>query len=153
MIIFVIGYFVMGLIFLVWRLFYHLLNKNELISALRNDFADLYDYDRQIILSNPIKIKIIAVIIVAFIVLSFVPLQNETIDLFDSSLSAIIYCIMLIIYAPQENPTSKEFPVEIFGFIYSIVLMYCSAGVFVIDFLKRIALLMKICGFTATWLF
>lgn len=136
MIIFVLGYVVMGLIFLVYRLFYHLLNKNELISALRNDFADLYDYDRQIILSNPIKIKIIAVIIVAFIVLSFVPLQNETINLFDSALSAIIYCIMLIIYAPQENPTSKEFPVEIFGFIYSIVLMYCSAGVFVIDFFE-----------------
>ena len=136
MIIFVLGYVVMGLIFLVYRLFYHLLNKNELISALRNDFDDLYDYDRQIILYNPIKIKIIAVIIVAFIVLSFVPLQNETIDLFDSALSAIIYCIMLIIYAPQENPTSKEFPVEIFGFIYSIVLMYCSAGEFVIDFFE-----------------
>ena len=136
MIIFVLGYFVMGLIFLVLRSFYHVLNKNKLMPALRNDLANLYAYDREIILSNPIKFKIIAVIIVAVIILTLMPLQIETISLFDSALSAIMYCIMLIIYAPQENPTSKEFPVEIFGFIYSIVLMYCSAGEFVVDFFE-----------------
>ena len=137
MIIFVLGYFVMGLIFLVWRLFYHVLNKNKLIPELKNDFANLYAYDRQIILSNPIKFKIIALIIIIFIILMMTPLKIEIIDLFDSSLSAIIYFILVIIYAPQENPTSKEFPVEIFGFIYSIVLMYCSAGIFVIDFFEK----------------
>ncbi|MBR7025564.1 MAG: hypothetical protein IKI08_06105 [Selenomonadaceae bacterium] len=136
MIIFVLGYFVMGLIFLVWRLFYHFLNKNKLIPALRNDLANLYAYDKQIILSNSIKFKIIALIITAVIILTLMPLQNETAELFDSALSAIIYCLMLIIYAPQKNPSSKEFPVEIFGFIYSIVLMYCSAGAFVVDFFE-----------------
>lgn len=137
MIIFLLGYFVMGLIFIVWRLFYHVLNKNKLLPALRNDFADLYAYDREIILSNPIKFKIIAAIIIAVIILTFMPIQNETMELFDSALSAIIYCMMLIIYAPREDPTNKEFPVEIFGFIYSIVLMYCSAGAFVIDFFEK----------------
>ena len=136
MIIFMLGYFVMGLIFLVWRLFYHVLNKNKLMPALRNDLANLYDYDRQIILSNPIKFKIIAVIIIAFIILALIPLQNETIELVDCALSAIIYFIMVIIYAPRKDPTNREFPVEIFGFIYSIVLMYCSAGEFVIDFFE-----------------
>lgn len=136
MIIFVLGYFVMGLIFLVWRLFYHVLNKNKLIPELRNDLAELYAYDRQVILSNPIKIKIIAVIIMIFIISTLMPLQIETIELFDATLSAIMYFIMVIIYAPREDPTNKEFPVEIFGFIYSIVLMYCSAGEFVIDFFE-----------------
>ncbi len=136
MIIFVLGYFVMGLIFLTWRLFYYVLKKKKLIPALKNDFANLYAYDRQTILSHPVKIKIIAVIIAVFIILTMMPLQNEIIDLFDSALSAIIYLLMVIIYAPQENQSSKKFPVEIFGFIYSIVLMYCSAGAFVIDFFE-----------------
>lgn len=136
MIIFVLGYFVMGLIFLVCRLFYHVLNKNKLIPALRNDLANLYTYDRQIILSNPIKFKIIAAIIIAVIISKLMPLQIETIELFDCAFSAIIYFIMVIIYAPREDPTNKEFPVEIFGFIYSIVLMYCSAGEFVVDFFE-----------------
>ena len=136
MIIFVLGYFVMGLIFLVCRFFYHVLKKNKLIPALRNDLANLYAYDREIIISNPIKFKIIAVIIIVVIISTLMPLQIETIELFDATLSAIMYFIMVIIYAPREDPTNKEFPVEIFGFIYSIVLMYCSAGEFVIDFFE-----------------
>ena len=136
MIIFLIGYFIMELIFLVWRLFYHVLNKNKLIAALRNDLANLYDYDREIILSNPIKFKITVAIVVIFIILTMMPIQIEIIDLLDCILSAIIYFIMVIIYAPREDPTNKDFPVEIFGFIYSIVLMYASAGEFVVDFFE-----------------
>lgn len=136
MIIFVLGYFVMGLIFLACRLFYHILNKNKLIPALRNDLVNLYTYGREIILSNPIKFKIIAVIIAIFIIVVMIPIENEIIDLIDCVLSAIIYFIMVIICAPQENPSNKEFPVEMFGFIYSIILMYSSAGEFVIDFFE-----------------
>ena len=136
MIIFMLGYFVMGMIFLVWRLFYHVLHKKNLIPALRNDLAELYAYGRQTILSNLIKFKIIAVIIMCLIILLLIPIQIEILSLFDCALSATIYFIMVIIYAPQENPTSREFPVEIFGFIYSIVLMYSSAGEFVIDFFE-----------------
>lgn len=136
MIIFVLGYFVMGMIFLIWCLFYHVLNKNKLIPALRNDLVNLYAYGRETILFNPIKFKIIAIIIAIFIILAMMPIENEIIDLVDCVLSAIIYFIMVIIYAPQENPSNKEFPVEIFGFIYSIILMYSSAGEFVIDFFE-----------------
>ena len=48
-------------------------------------------------------------------------------------MSVILYFLMVIIYAPQKNPSSKEFPIKIFGFVYSIVLMYYSAGEFVIE--------------------
>ena len=82
------------------------------------------------------KFKIIGVIIVIFIISLLMPLEIETLSLLDCILSTIIYFLMLIIYAPKKNPTSKEFPVEIFGFIYSIVLMYASAGEFIIDFFE-----------------
>ena len=136
MIIFVLGYFVMGLLFLVLRAFYHVWSKNNLIPAMKNDFAELYSYDREVFLSNPIKFKIIAVIIACLIISTLMPIEIEIVSLLDCILSAIVYFLMLIIYAPKKNPSSKEFPVEIFGFIYSIVLMYCSAGSFVIDFFE-----------------
>ena len=136
MIIFLLGYFVMGLIFLVWRLFYHFLNKKKLLPALRNDLANLYAYDREIIVSNPIKFKIIGTIIAVFIILLMIPLENEIIDLFDCTLSTIIYFLLVIVYAPREDPTNKDFPVEIFGFIYSIMLMYGCAGEFVFEFFE-----------------
>ena len=133
MIVFVLGYFVMGLIFLVLRFIYHVVSKNNLIPALKNDFEELYAYDREIILSNPVKIKIIGVVILIFIVSLLMPLEDETLSLLDCIFSTIIYFLMLIIYAPQKNPTSKEFPIEIFGFIYSILLMYLSAGTLIVD--------------------
>ena len=134
MIIFLLGYFVMWLLFLVWRLFYHVYSKNNLIPALKNDFTELYAYGREIILDNPIKFKIIAAIIACAIISTLMPLEIEIIYLLDCALSAIIYFLMVIIYAPQKNPSSKEFPVEIFGFIYSIVLMYACAGEVVVEF-------------------
>ena len=87
-------------------------------------------------MSNPIKFKIIAVIIACLIISTLMPIEFEILSLLDCALSAIVYLLMLIIYAPQKNPSSKDFPVEIFGFIYSIVLMYCSAGEFVIEFFE-----------------
>ena len=98
--------------------------------------ANLYAYDREIIVSNPIKIKIIVVIIAYSIISLMMPLEEDTLSLLDYGLSSIMYFLMVVVYAPHEDPTNKEFPVEIFGFIYSIVLMYCSAGAFVIDFFE-----------------
>ncbi len=138
MILFVLGYFVMGLLYLVFRFFYHVWSKNNLIPALKNDFAELYDYDREIILSNPIKFKIIVVIVAILIISTLMPLEIEIISLLDCALSAIIYFLMLIIYAPKKEPSNKEFPVEIFGFIYSIVMMYGSAGEFVLEFFETV---------------
>ena len=136
MIIFLLGYFVIGLIYLICRLFYHLLNKRKLLQALKSDLSNLYAYDREIIVSNPIKIKIICTIILIFIISLLVPLEEEIFSLLDCFLSAIVYFLMIIIYAPRKDPNNKEFPVEIFGFIYSIVLMYGSAGEFVVDFFE-----------------
>ena len=124
----------MKFLFLVRRLFCHVWAKNNLVPAIKNDFAKLYAYDREIILSNPVKIKIIVATIAVFIISLMMPLEIEIMSLLDCILSSIIYFLMLIIYVPQKNPSSEEFPVEIFGFIYSIVFMYCSAGEFVVDF-------------------
>ena len=126
----------MGLMFLGWRLFCHIMNKKKLLPALRDDLANLYAYNREIIVSNPIKIKMIVVIIACSIISLMMPIEEEIISLLDCGLSAIISFLMVVIYAPHEDPTNKEFPVEIFGFIYSIVLMYCSAGEFVIEFFE-----------------
>ena len=43
-----LGYFIMGLIALVFRFFYHILPKKSsrknLIQTVKNDFVNLYDY-------------------------------------------------------------------------------------------------------------
>ena len=51
----------MGSVFLILRFFYHILPKknssDNLISAIKDDFVNLYAYAQQIVLSNPKKIK------------------------------------------------------------------------------------------------
>lgn len=134
MTVFFLGYFVMGLIFLVLRFFYHVSKKISpkiLIHAMKKDFLNLCAYARQIILSNPIKIKIVVGFIIIFIFAAIIQIKNLII--FDDFVSVIIFLLMVIIFAPRDDPENKKFPVEIFGFIYSIVLMYCSAGDFVIE--------------------
>lgn len=132
MIIFILGYFLMGLIFLGLRFFYHITKKN-FVPAIKKDFFNVRDYCKKIILFNPKKMKIIVGLVAIFIFAMILPVHIEKIYLFDDFVSAIIYFLMMIIFAPKEEPENKKFPVEIFGFIYSIVLMYCSAGDFVIE--------------------
>ncbi len=132
----------MGLIFLVWRLCYHIFSEQKyshdnLISATKNDFVKLCDYARQIIFSNPTKFKIIIVIIACFIISTMMPLEPYVLEILETALFAIIFFLMVIVFAPQKDPTQKKFPVEIFGFIYSIVMMYCCAGEFVVDFFSE----------------
>lgn len=131
----------MGLIFLVWRFCYHVFSEQKyshdnLISATKNDFVNLCGYAKQIILSNPIKIKIIVVIIVCFIISTMMPLEPYVLEILETALFAIIFFLMVIVFAPQKDPTHKKFPVEIFGFIYSIMMMYGCAGEFVVDFFE-----------------
>ena len=114
MIIFLLGYFAMGLIFLALRCFYHLYKKNPLL-AMKKDFFNLCAYYKKIIFSNPTKFKIIGGLIIIF------------------SVAATLQIVNLIIFAPQNNFQQKNFPVEIFGFIYSIVLMYGSAGELLVE--------------------
>lgn len=134
MIIFILGYFVMGMIFLILRFFHHIFYKKFSRDCLIQDSFSLYDYAKKIILSNPVKIKIIVGLVAIFIIL---PVQVENINIFDDFVSAIIFFLMVIIFAPKEDSENKNFPVEIFGFIYSIVLMYCSAGDFIIEFFSN----------------
>ena len=59
MVILMFGYFIMGLIFLVLRFFYHILPKkssqNNLVRATKEDFVILYAYAKQIVVSNTKK--------------------------------------------------------------------------------------------------
>ena len=137
MVILMLGYFVMGLIFLILRFFYHILPKkssqNNLVNAVKDDFVILYAYAKQIVVSNTKKFKFIVVIMVCLIILPLTPLQLEIEFIVEDFLSTIMFFVLVIIFAPQENPSDKGFPVEIFGFIYSIIFMYYSAGVLVFD--------------------
>lgn len=136
MVILMLGYLIMGLIFLVLRFFYHMLPKKSsrnLIHAIREDLINLHTYAKQIVVSNPKKGKFIAVIMVCLIILPMTSLQIEIKYVVEDFLSTIMFFVLVIVFAPQENPTEKGFPVEIFGFIYSIIFMYYSAGVLVFD--------------------
>ena len=81
MVLLMLGYFVMGLIFLILRFFYHILPKkgsrNNLVRSVRDDFAILYTYAKQIVVSNPKKIEFIVMIMVCLIILPLTPLQLE----------------------------------------------------------------------------
>ena len=94
---------------------------------------NLYNYVRQIILSDIKIIKIIALIIIGLVILPMIPLPVAIFDIIEDTLAVIMYFLVIIIFAPRENPSRKEFPVEIFGFTYSVIFMYYSAGVLVID--------------------
>ena len=137
MVILMLGYCLMGLIFLVLRFFYHILPKksprNNLIQAIKDDFVTLYTYAKQIIVSNSKKAKFIVVVMICLIILPMIPLQVEIEYVLEDFLSLIMFFVLVIVFAPQENPTERGFPVEIFGFIYSIIFMYYSAGVLVFD--------------------
>ena len=137
MAILMLGYFLMGLIFLILQLFYHILPKKSprknLVHEVRNDFVSLCDYVKQIVISNPKKFKFIVVIVVCLTILPITPLQIEIEFIVEDFLSLIMFFVFVIIFAPQENPEEKGFPVEIFGFIYSIIFMYYSAGLLVFD--------------------
>lgn len=137
MFILMFGYFVMGLLFLVVRFFYHILPKkisrNNLIHAVKNDIAILYVYVKQIILSHSKIFKIIFGIIAGFIVLPLLPIQIDVRDIILDFMSVIVFLLLVIVFAPQDKPAQKEFPVEIFGFIYSIIFMFYCAGLLVFD--------------------
>ena len=158
MVILMLGYCLMGLIFLVLRFFYHILPKKRprsLIHATRDDLIALYAYAKQIVVSNPKKTKIIAVIIACLIILPMTPLQREIEYVLEDFFSTIMFLALVIIFAPQEKPSEKGFPVEIFGFIYSIIFMYYSAGVLVFDTFYAIDSLkenMWIYGYSVTFI-
>ena len=133
-----LGYFLMGLLFLVLRFFHHILPKknspNNLIPAVKNDCINLWAYVKQIILSNSKIFKVILGIIVIWsIFFPLLPIHIDIKDVISDALMAIVFLSLVIVFAPQENPEDKGFPVEIFGFIYSIIFMFYCSGLLVID--------------------
>ena len=138
MILFTLGYVLMGLIFLIVRLVYHIFTKSlsqeNLVRAIRGDCISLYDYAKQIVVSNPKKAKIVAVIMVCLIILLMMPFRMEIEYAKEECLlSTIMFSMFLIAFAPKEDPSDTGFPVEIFGFLYSVIFMFYSASNFVID--------------------
>ena len=159
MIILTLGYFLMGLVFLILRFFYHILlkkgSRNNLVHAVRDDLIILYAYAKQIVVSNPKKIKFIVVIMVFLIILPLTPLQIEIEFVAEDFFSLIMFFLLVVIFAPKENPSDKGFPVEIFGFIYSIIFMFYSAGNLVFDTFYAIDSLkenMWIYGYSVTFI-
>lgn len=135
MILFFLGYFALGLIFLIFRFFYHISKKN-LVHGIKKDFFNVRDYYKKIISSNPKKMIFIASFIAISIFLILTKQIND-VNIFDYFVSSIVFFLMIIIFAPRDEPENKKFPVEIFGFIYSIVMMYCSLGDFIIEFFSE----------------
>ncbi|MBQ6976333.1 MAG: hypothetical protein IJQ16_07255 [Selenomonadaceae bacterium] len=143
MILLTLGYFIMGLTFLILRFVYHIVPKKNspenFIHAVKNDFANLHDYAKQIILSHPKKLELIAVIIIVLVgLLILIPQVGvmgafDFLDVLEYALSMIMFFLLVIIFAPKENPLHKGFPIEIFGFIYSIVFMFYSASALVVS--------------------
>ena len=130
MTVYFLGYFILCAIFLISRFFYHLFKKNP-VNSLKNDFINLINYLKNIFSNNHNKFKIIGGLI--FILIIAAILKIKYLIIFDDFIASTIFFIMMIIFAPQNNSNQNKFPVEIFGFIYSIVLMYCSAGEFVVE--------------------
>ena len=137
MFLLLLGYGLMGLIFLVLRFFYHILPKknprNNLIHAIKEDLIILYSYAKKIVVSNPTKFKFIAMFTVCLMILPITPLQIEIEYILEDFFSTLMFFLLVIVFAPKKNPAERGFPVEIFGFIYSIIFMYYSAGVLVFD--------------------
>ena len=137
MIVLTLGYFIMGLILFVVRLCYHILPGNHsqtnFVQAIKEDLRSFYACVKQTVVSNPKKVKVIAVIMVCLIILPMTPLRIEIDYVAEDFLGTIMFLMFSILFSPQEDLSKKGFPVEIFGFIYSIVFMFYSAGNFIIE--------------------
>ena len=132
-----LGYFVMGFIFIVLRFFYHILPKkgahDSPIKAVKKDFISLYVYVKQIILSHVKMFEAILSIIAVLLILSQITYKVEFIYVISDVLAIIMYLLLVIVFMPKENDVQKGFPVEIFAFTYAVILMFNSAGALVFD--------------------
>ncbi len=137
LILLVLGYVLMGLMFLIVRLFYHLTktrSPDNIVRAIREDWISLYDYAKQIVVSNPKKAKIVAVIMVFLIIFLIMPFRMELeYSTEESFLGTIMFAMFIMVFTPKDDPSNTGFPVEIFGFIYSVFFMFYCASNFVID--------------------
>lgn len=133
----VLGYAVMGLTFIIMRFFYHILPKKgaheNLLQAVRKDWASLCAYVKGIIFANPKIFKAVLAIMGALLVLYLMPRRMQLLDVVQEVLAAVMYFLLAVVFSPQGDGERQGFPVEIFGFTYSVILMYYSAGNLVIE--------------------
>ena len=134
---FILGYFLIGLLFIVWHFFYHILPRRNLYEnltqAVKNDFIKVYSYFKQTILSNVKIFKIASVMMIILIVLQLLHQQMKILNIFEAIISLTMFFLLVIVFVPQEDSADKGFPVEIFGFIYSSIFMFYSAGWLVVE--------------------
>ena len=115
LILLVLGYVLMGLIFLISRLVYRVFTKNlsqgNIISAIRGDWINLYDYAKQIVVSNPKKAKIVAVIMVCLIILLMMPFRIELgYETEECFLGTIMFTMFVMVFTPKDDPSNTGFP-------------------------------------------
>ena len=132
-----LGYIVMGIIFLILRFFYHVLPRkgarDNLIQSVKQDWLHLFAYVKRILFFHRKIFKIIVAIIPFLIIIPLIPYKDEVIFTIDDFLGAIVFFLLVIVFAPQKDSSRQGFPVEIFGFTYSVVFMFYSAGALVFD--------------------
>lgn len=133
----ILGYLVMALILFIWRFFRHILPKarsqGNLLQVVKKDFAGLYAYAKQVILSHSKIIKALLVIMAMLLVIPLIPFKVEIMYVICDALAMGMYLLLVIVFAPKEEKTEKGFPVEIFGFTYAVILMFYSSGALVFD--------------------
>ena len=140
-----IGYPVMVLACLAFRVFYHIFHKKNpnVIQAMKNDVMNLYASAKRVISSEPKTVKTIVVILAVLFVWPMIPVQSEFVENVEYALSVLLCFLLAIVFVPQEDPSSEGFPFEIFGFVYSVIIMFYSEGSLVFgafytnDFLKE----------------
>ncbi len=133
----ILGYFVIGIVFIIWRLFYHTLYKKSarenFIKTLKNDFLKLLAQSKKLFLSNCKIFKIIFVLLAMIAVCDIISIENYILNILETIMSAIMFLMLAIVFSPTENSMYKGFPNEIFAFIYSVVFMFYSAESIVVD--------------------
>ena len=156
MILFTLGYVLMGLIFLIVRLVYHILTKSlsqeNLVRAIRGDCISLYSYAKQIVVSNPKKAKIVAVIMGCLIILLIMPLQMEIEYATEECLlSTIMFTMFLIAFAPKDDlRRTLDFPLKYSDFFTQSALCFTARAILSLTFFTRTKLSRTTCGYTDT---
>ena len=155
MILFTLGYVLMGLIFLIVRLFYHILTKNrsqdDLVRAIRGDCISLYNYAKQIVVSNPKKAKIVAVIMVCLIILLVMPFRMELeYSTEESFLGTIMFTMFMIVFTPKDDPSNTGFPVGYSDLFTRSFLCFTARAILSLTCFTRTKLSRTTCGYTDT---
>ncbi|MBQ7478752.1 MAG: hypothetical protein IJT01_07610 [Selenomonadaceae bacterium] len=107
-----LGYFVMGLMFLALRFFYHILPKkgvhDHLIKAVEKDFINLFIYIKEIVLSHAKIFKAILVIIVVLLALTQKKYTDGIVYVIEDILAMIMYLLLVIVFMPKENDVLRQ---------------------------------------------